>query len=305
MGVRTRFAPTPSGYLHIGNAFSFVLTWLHARSRPGGHIRLRIDDIDAARMREEYIEDILRSIEWLGLDYDSGPTSLQDFKQNFSQHLHLEKYNTVLEELKNKGQLFACTCSRKQVQTNSVDGQYNEHCLHLNLPFDTPEASWRIITPESTNIFVSDFRTPSPKGEGAGGEANEVNLYNTMRHFQVRGKDSLASYQIVSLVEDVEHQINLVVRGSDLLQSTAAQLFIASKFDELQSFQNTRFIHHPLQLDANGEKLSKSAGSTSLMQIREVDKLPENVYRQISKWLGVEEAGSAQSLLEIYKTKIV
>ena len=91
MKSRTRIAPTPSGYLHPGNAWSFLLTWLLAR-RDGGSIHLRIDDMDTARFRPEYIEDIFASLEWLGLDWDTGPRSLTEIQSTHSQHLRLERY---------------------------------------------------------------------------------------------------------------------------------------------------------------------------------------------------------------------
>ena len=95
---RTRFAPTPSGYLHLGNAWSLALTWLLARSR-GGSIHLRIDDLDAARLRPEYLEDIFASLEWLGLDWDGGPRDPADFLARHSQRLRLDRYRAALDVL--------------------------------------------------------------------------------------------------------------------------------------------------------------------------------------------------------------
>ena len=97
--IRTRFAPTPSGYLHWGNALSFVITWLMARQH-AGTVRLRIDDLDQSRVRPDFIEDIFRSLEWLGLDYDRGPSGPDDFARNESQVHRIDLYRELLAELR-------------------------------------------------------------------------------------------------------------------------------------------------------------------------------------------------------------
>src|SRR5690606_41399145 len=111
----TRIAPTPSGLLHLGNAWSFTLTWLAARAA-GGHVWLRIDDLDAARAQDEYLEDIFASLRWLGLDWDSGPRDVADFKARYSQTLRLDRYRAAVETLKAGGHLYACTCTRSQLR---------------------------------------------------------------------------------------------------------------------------------------------------------------------------------------------
>ncbi|QNP52820.1 hypothetical protein H9L05_03570 [Hymenobacter qilianensis] len=110
--VRGRLAPTPSGYLHLGNAVNFVLTWLLVR-RAGGHLHLRIDDLDRARLRPAYLENIFQTIRWLGLDYDTGPRDAEEFEQAYSQQHHLAEYQAMLDDLRSKsGLVYACTCSR-------------------------------------------------------------------------------------------------------------------------------------------------------------------------------------------------
>ncbi len=288
--LHTRFAPTPSGYLHVGNAFSFVLTWLYAR-KSGGTIRLRIDDIDGVRARPEFVADIFESLNWLGLDYDTGPQSVDDFYQNHSQHLRLERYNHFLKELEEKHLLFACNCSRKQVIENAVDGQYNGHCLQFNLPFDTPEAALRIITPQgqSTITFTDVWNDFGP-----------VDLYQHLRHFVVRGKNGVVAYQLASLVDDVDFGINFIVRGQDLLHSTAAQCFIAQNIPALSGFSQTQFLHHPLFKNTEGEKLSKSLGATALRERRLNGETPEKFYLELSVILGLPECISANEMLEVF-----
>jgi len=288
--IHTRFAPTPSGYLHVGNAFSFVLTWLLAR-KSGGTIHLRIDDIDGVRARPEFVADIFDSLNWLGLDYDTGPVSVDDFYQNHSQHLRLDRYNQYLKELEEKQLLFACTCSRKQVIENAVDGQYNEHCLPLNLPFDAPEAAMRIITPQgqSTITFTDVWNDFGP-----------IDLYQHLRHFVVRGKNGVAAYQLASLVDDVDFGINFIVRGQDLLHSTAAQCFIAQHIPALSGFIKTQFLHHPLFKNAEGEKLSKSLGATALRERRLTGETSEKFYLELSVIMGLPQCTSVKEMLEVF-----
>ena len=112
--MKSRFAPTPSGYLHIGNGFNFVLTWLHARTR-GGNILLRIDDLDKGRVRPEYVEDVFRTLDWLGLDWDEGPFGPSDLERKWSQHLRLDRYRSAIDELAFREIAFACALSRVQI----------------------------------------------------------------------------------------------------------------------------------------------------------------------------------------------
>lgn len=292
--LHTRFAPTPSGYLHVGNAYSFVLTWLMAR-KSGGSIRLRIDDIDAARARTEYVEDIFKSIEWLGLDYDFGPTGVDDFYKNYSQMLRLEQYQTYLDELRQQHLLFACNCSRKQITETGTDGQYSGHCIGLNLPFDGPETAWRIITPEGNS---------SVKFTDVWAGYVDINLYQQMRHFVVRTKNGSAAYQLASVVDDVDYNINFIVRGADLLYSTAAQVYLANRLKRLNGFTTVQFLHHGLLTDANGEKLSKSSGAVSLLDRRTNGESAERFYRELSAYMQLPECSSAQQMLQVFNAAI-
>lgn len=291
--IKTRFAPTPSGWLHVGNALSFIITWLYARSSANGTIHLRIDDIDGERARDEFIEDIFRGIEWLGLDYDTGPTSVDDFFKNHSQHTRLDLYNSYLAQLIEEGRLFACNCSRKRVH-ELPNMLYDGHCIPMNILFETPETNWRIITLEggSTISFTDVWNTKPP-----------VDLYTDMRHFIVRGKNGRAAYQMASVADDVLYNINFIVRGEDLLQSTAAQCYIAGLLPKLQSFTQSKFLLHPLILGADGEKLSKSKGATALVNMRDAGKDAAEVFIQASKMLNLPKATTAKELLEAFKQR--
>ncbi len=271
--VRTRIAPTPSGYLHAGNAWSFLLTWLLARSR-GGKIHLRIDDLDAARFREEYLEDIFASLEWLGLDWDSGPRSPAEFHSSYSQRLRRKSYRTALEALITQATLegplvYACACSREQVKRASraagSAGIYPGTCRDRGLPV-VPAGLWhsgkgitspaaetalRLRIPVNTDVTLAEEAIGSlafHPGEDIG-------------DFVLWQRNGEPAYQLASVVDDEILGINLVVRGRDLLPSTAAQAYLAGCLGA-KAFPSARFRHHGLLLAPGGEKLSKSSGSS-------------------------------------------
>jgi glutamyl-tRNA synthetase len=268
---RLRFAPTPSGYLHIGNALNFTLNWLVARL-DGGKILLRIDDLDADRKRPEYVADIFESLEWLGLDWDEGPRSQENFEKNWSQHRRLPLYFKALEKLRDTGLLFACRKSRRDLAP--FGGDYPPEFRNQNLSLDDPDVAWRI-------------RTPLLSGEGQG-----VGLPD----FVVRRRDGIPAYQLASLVDDLHFGVTHVVRGADLEASTQAQIYLAECLGET-NFLKIKFLHHPLITDAQGEKLSKSAGASSLKALRESGAGAEIVFQKVGEMLGFSEVDSAADLL--------
>jgi glutamyl/glutaminyl-tRNA synthetase len=285
--LRSRLAPTPSGFLHTGNGINFVLAWLLVR-RSNGILRLRIDDLDAPRIDSEYIEDIFRTLEWLGLDWDEGPQTPDEHQRLFSQQLRIGRYNELIEALKSTGQVFACTCSRKEIQERSSDGQYPGTCLTKKLPLDLTNASLRLITPRPCSIRITDMQAGN----------TSIDIYDMARHPVIRRRDGIPAYHIASLADDTDHDISLIVRGSDLLSSTAAQLHIAGLLN-MKSFKQTTFYHHPLITGDDGQKLSKSAGSTSLKAWRERGAKAEEFYSFFSKALKLpENVISARELLQ-------
>ncbi len=242
-GPRTRLAPTPSGFLHAGNALNFLITHQLAREA-GGTILLRIDDLDVDRVRPEYVEDIFESLDQLGIGWDMGPRSVTDLKRNWSQSLRVGRAERLLDLLKDSGQLYACSCSRKRIIDCS--------CRELNLPFHTTGSLWRLRIPEPCDVT---FRT-WPDGR------RSVDLRKVMRDPVLRQRNGSPAYQVMSLADDVDFGIALIVRGDDLLPSTACQVYLA-KLLGLTTFQDARFLHHALITDADGQKLSKSAGAGS------------------------------------------
>ncbi|HMX39723.1 MAG TPA: glutamate--tRNA ligase family protein [Saprospiraceae bacterium] len=267
-GCRLRYAPTPSGYLHLGNAFNFWLSAQVAR-RYGGCILLRIDDLDAERKRPEYLADILDSLEWLGLEWHEGPgcsphfrqqhwpdpaarhaAFLQDFEENWSQHRRTDLYAQVLGQLRQTGLLYACRKSRRDLAP--FGGKYPPEFREQGLSLDDADVAWRVATPP-------DFPLPD---------------------FIVRRRDGLPAYQVASLADDLHFGITHIVRGADLLDSTAAQRWLAERLG-LSAFLDIAFFHHPLLTDECGEKLSKSAGATSLRAMREAGRSAEGLCVQL------------------------
>ena len=283
--LRSRIAPTPSGFIHIGNAYNFVLTWLLTR-KENGHLLFRIDDLDAPRIREEYIEDIFRSLEWLGIEWDEGPETVEDVYNTYSQRFRIEYYDQLLNQFIEKEKVFACTCSRKDVHLTNEINQYPGTCRSKNLPLNAPETSLRLIIPENTFISVNDINKDS----------KNIDLYNALRDPVLRRKDGVPAYHIASLCDDIRNEISLIVRGEDLLPSTALHLYMADIIDD-NSFRYCKFHHHDLLKDGNGNKLSKSEGSISLKSMSEKNSSPIEFYNWISERMGLSMCTSAQELL--------
>jgi len=263
-------APTPSGFLHLGNACNFVLNWLAARHAPGARLLLRIDDLDAERKRPEYVQDIFDTLHWLGLDWDDGPRSPEDFEKNWSQQHRLPLYEKTLGALRSGGHLFACAKSRRDLAP--FEGDYPTQFREQHLSLDASDVTWRIKTP-----------LPRPSGLPA--------------DFVVRRRDGIPAYQVASLTDDLHFGITHVVRGADLIESTEAQRYLAQSLGSA-SFLDIHFLHHPLLLDESGGKLSKSAGAAALKTWREAGRSPGEVFQSVAHWLGVQEVQTAQEMLE-------
>jgi glutamyl/glutaminyl-tRNA synthetase len=290
--IRSRLAPTPSGYLHVGNAFNFVFTWLLTRSQ-GGRVRLRIDDIDRTRLRKEYLVDIFHSLQWLGLDWDEGPASPDQHEREHSQRLRLDRYQEALDRLADQEAVFACRCSRKQIAQSSHDGQYPGTCRANGSPLAAPQQAWRLLTPQPTVVSWTDgWLGPQ-----------QIDLHQVMRDPVLRRKDRLPAYQLTSVIDDLDHGITHIVRGQDLLPSSATQRFLAQQ-GGWSDFLSLTLAHHPLLTDSKGQKLSKSAGARSLLQLRERFPRSEPFYHWFSEQMGwPERVSDAQSALLAFRTQ--
>ena len=273
----TRLAPTPSGYLHLGNVLSFAVTAAIAQTE-GAKILLRIDDLDRGRASENYLQDIFDTLNFLELPYGNGPHSLSEFEREWSQVTRLPIYNEVIDQLIKRQLVFACTCSRAETAQLTVDSAYPGTCLHKNLPLDMPGAALRLITSDDEPLSMRQWQ----------GITLTESLPKNMHNFIIRKKDGFPSYQLTSLTDDMHFGVNLIVRGTDLWPSTLAQLYLAKALD-YTGFNETQFYHHLLLKDMDGKKLSKSAGATSVNYLGRQNKTKGHVFTCIAKMLGSDE----------------
>lgn len=216
----SRIAPTPSGYLHAGNAINFIITYLFTRSQ-NGFLHLRIDDYDLARYKDEYVLNIFDVLEFLRLDYDAGARNLAEFRSKFSSAFRSEIYKQAVKNLKDT---YFCSCS-KHTSNAYKNGIYTGICRDKNLPFISGQTALKMKCELNLGDFVL-FR-----------------------------KDGFVAYNFASVVDDELLGVNFIVRGADLFECSQAQKFLANKLN--YKFQNCEILHHEL-LKKDGIKLSKS-----------------------------------------------
>ena len=236
----TRYAPTPSGYLHAGNLVNFTLT-RDLAVQVGADIALRIDDADAPRYRREYVDDIFERLHQHDLEWQIGPRTTDDFERHWSQRGKIGAYRRALLDLMDAMPTYACACSRS-VQHAVPTGGCLGGCHVMHLPLEAGRTALRVVVPTDTRIEV-------------GGVV--VDLAAEMGDFVVWRKDDLPAYQLVSVVEDRDLGTTHIVRGEDLLASSAAQIFLAQPLGAANVTYAT-YVHHSLVLDEAGHKLSKS-----------------------------------------------
>lgn len=270
----TRLAPTPSGFLHLGNLLSFAIT-AHFAKRTGAKIHLRIDDLDRERAQSEYIEDIFQTLKFLDIPWHSGPANTEDFQKRWSQYNRMGDYEAALKQLEEGNHVFACNCSRSQLAALGNGGIYPGTCLSKKLDLHTPGVQWRLKTRPGRVLRINRLGAPVLK----------ATLPPLMQNFVVRKKDGVAAYQLASLVDDVNAGTDLIVRGVDLWPSTWAQLYLAETLSK-ECFLKVAFVHHPLLQWRDGTKLSKSAGATSIQYLRNQGMTREGIYTEVAKMLG-------------------
>lgn len=279
---KTRIAPTPSGYLHLGNALSFLITASLAK-KTGAQVLLRIDDIDQPRVRPEYLQDIFDTLRLLKINWEEGPRSAEEQEARFAQIHRMHLYRSALQQLRESGHLFACTCSRAEILHHSRDGVYPGTCRHKGISLDAEGVSWRLHTPAEQTVRVKNLD----------GSITAAALPAAMQGFVVQKKDGMPSYQLTSLVDDLHFGVDLVVRGADLWPSTLAQLYLASLLEESR-FGETTFYHHPLLKDVNGQKLSKSAGAESIRHRQKSGGLLPELYALLEQYQPVNATAESE-----------
>lgn len=282
----TRFAPSPSGRMHLGNIFTAVMSWLSVKSR-GGRWILRIEDLDPQRSKPEYTERILDDLRWLGLDCDEGP---------YFQSRRHDIYEEYLRRLTATGLCYPCRCTRADLMAVNAphlsDGRrlYPGTCRPEGLtPFtDIPEGrAIRLKVPDEDIEFID--RTYGPQ---------RVNLAHEVGDFVLRRADGAWSYQLAVTVDDALMGVNEVVRGSDLLGSSAQQIYLR----RLLGLPDVEYMHVPLVCNSQGIRLSKRDASLRMEALRAQMTAPELLGR-IAAMAGLRWEGTATlpELLEAYR----
>jgi glutamyl-tRNA synthetase len=262
---------------------SFAITSALA-SEYNARILLRIDDFDRDRTNPQFIKDIFETFAFLGIEWHAGPLDVAGYESTFSQIHRTQLYNSALQQLREAGKIYACTCSRVQVIKADAEGTYKGTCRHKNIPLDAPGVCWRINTEEAGPLSVN-----TQKGIVL------ADFPHNMRDFIVKRKDGFPAYQLISVVDDTFFGVDLIVRGDDLFPSTLAQLYLAAQLGNT-TLAKAMFYHHHLLVDEEGKKMSKSAGSTSVHYLRQQGCTPQDIFFRIAQMAGenVRPAGWQQ-----------
>lgn len=260
-GLVTRFAPSPTGHLHLGHAANAVWTWGLAQAT-GGTVRLRIEDHDRGRSRPEFEASIRSDLAWLGLAAPDTPVHRQSDDPS--------PYRAAVDHLAATGLVFGCRCSRADIARRlAEDGlaesdelRYPGTCRGLGLP-DRPGTALRVRLGDAT-VGFTDLRL-GPQVQQPARQCGDLLLRDTTGHW---------TYQLCVVVDDFRQGVELVVRGEDLLASTGRQIMLAGLLGRAEP---PRFLHHPLIQGDDGTKLSKRDGATGLRELRAAGTAPERV----------------------------
>ena len=248
-----RFAPTPSGRMHLGNVFAALIAWVSVRSRDGEMV-LRMEDLDTQRTSEEFARQLREDLTWLGLDYD---------RETPAQSKRSRVYDGYFDRLKEMGLLYPCYCTRSQLHSVNAphlsDGTYVYPGTCRNLSREAQAAmnrapAWRVRVPdrlwEFHDLVQGEYR---------------LNLATDCGDMVVRRADGVYVYQLAVTVDDGEAGVTEVVRGADLLDSTPRQLYLY----DLLGLTPPKFYHFPLLLTADGRRLSKRNADAGLDALRD------------------------------------
>jgi glutamyl-tRNA synthetase len=263
-----RFAPTPSGRMHLGNVFSFLIAWLSVKNRDG-HILLRMEDLDTQRTSDEFAEILRQDLLWLGLKWD---------EETPAQSKRSPVYDRYFEKLMDEGLLYPCFCTRSQLHSVNAphlsDGTYvyPGTCRHLTEKPSKPH-SWRVTVPEKMwefqDLLQGDYRQ---------------NLATDCGDFVVRRADGVYVYQLAVTVDDGESGVTEVVRGVDLLSSAPRQMYLQQIF----GFPHPQYGHVPLLLAPDGRRLSKRDKDLDLGELRKYLS-PEQLLGSLAHTAGLLE----------------
>jgi glutamyl-tRNA synthetase/glutamyl-Q tRNA(Asp) synthetase len=270
----TRFAPSPTGYLHLGHVANAIWVWGIARGL-GGRVLLRLEDHDRGRCRPEYESALLEDLAWLGLEPDQGRAGeLQAGTSMWRQSDCGEIYASSLSRLAGEASVFVCDCSRKDIAVDGGDllneeTPYPGRCRDRGL-MPAPGRGVRVRIDPGEECFV-DGRLGEQRQQPAE-QCGDLLLRDRLGNW---------SYQFAVVVDDLRHEVDLVIRGDDLLSSTGRQLRLGRLLGRATP---PVFLHHPLIRQPSGEKLSKAAGDTGVRVLRERGATPASVLGRAA-WL--------------------
>jgi glutamyl-tRNA synthetase len=284
MTISTRFAPSPTGYLHVGGARTALFSWLYARKH-GGQFVLRIEDTDLERSTAESVNAILEGMTWLGLEYDKGP---------FYQTERFDRYNEIIQQLMDQGLAYRCNCSRERLDTmrdeamkRKAKPRYDGHCRNLEIDPNEPHVI-RFHNPEDGVVVVDDL------------VRGRVAFQNTeLDDLIIKRTDGSPTYNLTVVVDDMDMDINVVIRGDDHLNNTPRQINILRALGH----EPPKYAHVPMILGDDGARLSKRHGAVSVMQYREEGYLPEALLNYLVRlgWShGDQEIFSLDEMIELF-----
>jgi glutamyl-tRNA synthetase len=289
MTVRTRFAPSPTGYLHVGGARTALFSYLFARKH-GGQFILRIEDTDLERSTAESVNAILEGMTWLGLDYDEGP---------FFQTERFERYQAVVDELLDKGLGYCCDCPKERLDklrdtqmAAKVKPRYDGHCRGREVDRSKPHVV-RFSNPVDGAVVVDDLI----RGRVAFANAELDDLI-------IRRSDGSPTYNLTVVVDDADMGITHVIRGDDHLNNTPRQINILNALGH----PLPRYAHLPMILGDDGARLSKRHGAVSVVAYRDEGYLPEALLNYLVRlgWShGDQEIFSIEEMIDAFDIRAV
>lgn len=311
-GFTTRFAPAPTGSLHLGHIVNAVWVWGFACAH-GGRVLLRLEDHDRGRCRAAYEQGILDDLDWLGFVPDAPSTA--DFRQGVSRYRqsdNLSRYLTVLERLECEGLAYACNCSRSDIarasgsesQEPSADHEirYPGTCRHRIRDSDAPSAGTTDSTTDSTTADNTLARRVT-MAAGALEQFTDLRLGKQTQDPDAQCGDVLArdrtghfTYQFCVTIDDMDQEVDLIIRGEDLLASTGRQLRLARLLGRTAMPQ---FLHHPLVRHQDGRKLSKSANDTGIRELRAAGATPRELIGRAAQLGGLPHDGSPLDVADL------
>lgn len=288
MSIRTRFAPSPTGYLHVGGARTALFSWLYARKH-GGRFILRIEDTDLERSSQESVNAILEGMTWLGLEYDEGP---------FYQTHRFDRYKEVIQQLLDQGDAYYCYCSKEELESlreqqmvNKEKPRYNGKCRHGAT--GDGERVVRFKNPEQGDVVIDDL----VKGR-------IVVANKELDDLIIARSDGTPTYNLTVVVDDMDMGVTHVIRGDDHVNNTPRQINILKALGA----QLPVYAHVPMILGSDGARLSKRHGAVSVMQYRNDGYLPEALLNYLVRlgWShGDQELFSIDEMIQFFELEKV